>query len=91
MVEANVPPFSKEDEREATQAFIDNINEVMRQKWVKSQNLLRVTLDEVAEQDREVAENFQCSVCLHIVELDTAVKCDQCDQIYEKECLEKSL
>ena len=49
MVEANVPPFSKEDEREATQAFIDKINEAMQRKWVRSQNLLRITLDEVAE------------------------------------------
>ena len=49
MVEANVPPFSNQDEREATQAFIDKINEAMRQKWAQCQNLLRVTLDEVAE------------------------------------------
>lgn len=51
----------------------------------------RLSVSDFIEQDRTVGENFICQICLFAVHSESAVTCDNCDQIFDKACLEESL
>ena len=51
----------------------------------------RITMDDVAEQSKEVAQSFSCLICLQIVDYNKAVQCDQCETIFDKDCLAQCL
>ena len=52
--------FVKQDEKAATRDFIRKINEQMEAKLASSRLQDKLSLEDVVEQDRPVAENFVC-------------------------------
>ena len=57
---------NKEDTRLETQAFIQKINDKIEEQKTKTQIKTRITLDDVAESSRELAESFKCLICNQI-------------------------
>ena len=54
---------NKEDTRLETQAFIQKINDKIEEQKTRTQIKTRITLDDVAESSRELAESFKCQIC----------------------------
>ena len=57
---------NKEDTRLETQAFIQKINDKIEEQKTKTQIKTRITIDDVAESSRELAESFKCQICNQI-------------------------
>ena len=95
MVERNskkeAKPWVEKDGKVATKTFIDGVKEAMEKKRTECQKGVgKISLENVAEADKEIAENFVCPICFYLVDIESAVTCESCETIYDSECLKQS-
>ena len=67
-----------------TSAFISNIRTLMDKNHKKmSKEAQKLSMEDVIEHDKSIAENFVCSICINLVDITSAVQCNNCDEIFD--------
>ena len=57
-----------------TSKFVNDINLLIEKKHEELSNeAMKLSLEDIIEQDKSIAENFVCSICMDLVDISSAV------------------